>query len=77
MRLCDGYPDKQYMVSEISLPQNLAKRLEVLGMTYGTPINIINKKGKGILIISVRGTRLALGENITKNIKVKEAAYEA
>lgn len=72
MKLCDGYPGKQYSVSEISLPQNLAKRLEVLGMTYGTQINIINKKGKGILIISVRGTRLALGENITRNITVRE-----
>ena len=47
-------------------------RLEALGMTRQTPVSVLNRKGKGILIIKLRGTRFALGYNITKNIEVKE-----
>ena len=35
---------------------------------------MLNGKGKGILIIKLRGTRFALGYNITKNIQVEEAS---
>ena len=35
--------------------------------------NVINRKGKGVLIIKLRGTRFALGYNMTKNIEVSEA----
>ena len=39
-------------------------------MTLGTEVEVINRKGRGILIIRLRGTRFALGYNITKNIQV-------
>ena len=41
-------------------------------MTKRTRVSVLNRKGKGILIIKLRGTRFALGYNITKNIEVKE-----
>lgn len=72
MKLSEGIPEKSYIVEEMLLPVSLEKRLEVLGMTKETPVKIINRKGHGILIISVRGTRLALGKNITKNITVRD-----
>ena len=72
MLLCNGGIGKTYSIEKISLPISLQRRLEALGMTNDAKISIINRKGKGILIIKLRGTRFALGLNITKNITVGE-----
>lgn len=71
MKLCEGKVGNTYIVETISLPLNLAKRLEALGMTQGTPIEVLNGKDHGILIVKIRGTRFALGKNITQNIVVR------
>lgn len=71
MNLSQGQPGQVYSVVSMSLPPGTEKRLEVLGMTTGTEIQVLNRKGKGILIIKIRGTRLALGKNITQNIEVR------
>ena len=70
MYLCDGKIGNNYKVSDIELPTNMEKRLEALGMTRGTSVAVLNSKSQGVLIIKVRGTRFALGRNITKNILV-------
>ena len=70
MYLCDGKIGNNYKVSDIELPTNMEKRLEALGMTRGTSIAVLNSKSRGVLIVKVRGTRFALGRNITKNILV-------
>ena len=74
MQLCQGMPGSSYTVEKIDLPMEMERRLEALGMTIGTPISVLNRKGRGILIIKLRGTRFALGYNITKNIQVRCAA---
>lgn len=61
------------IVERISLPFQMERRLEALGMTKDTPVSVINRKGRGILIIKLRGTRFALGYNITKNIEVRRS----
>lgn len=71
MYLNDGTIGKEYKVEDIALPTNIEKRLEALGMTRGTSVSVLNSKGHGILIVKVRGTRFALGRNITKNILVR------
>ena len=48
----------------------MEKRLEALGMTRGTSVAVLNSKSHCVLIVKVRGTRFALGRNITKNILV-------
>ena len=48
--------------------------MQALGMTPGTQISVINRKGKGIMIILLRGTRFALGYNMTRNITVEKGA---
>ena len=68
MYLCDGKIGNEYKVEDIDLPVNIEKRLEALGMTCGTSIAVLNSKSRGVLIVKVRGTRFALGRNITKNI---------
>ena len=49
----------------------MERRLQALGMTCQTKLPVVNRKGKGILIVKIRGTRFALGYNITKNIEVR------
>ena len=70
------YNGQTYVVEEIHLPGELERRLEALGMTIGTSVSVLEKKGKGILIIKLRGTRFALGYNITRNIKVREGVSD-
>ena len=70
MYLCDGKIGNEYKVEDIDLPVNIENRLEALGMTRGTSIAVLNSKNRGVLIVKVRGTRFALGRNITKNILV-------
>ena len=72
MILKDAQIGRTYTVESVRLPFQLERRLEALGMTRKTSISVLNRKGKGILIIKLRGTRFALGYNITKNITVKE-----
>lgn len=71
MILSEGKTGNSYRIASIDLPVELEKRLESLGMTIGTPITVLNTKGRGILIIKMRGSRFALGRNITRNIQVR------
>lgn len=73
MLLKDAQVGDTCIVEDVHLPFRMERRLEALGMTLGTAVSVINRKGKGILIIKLRGTRFALGLNITKNIEVKKA----
>ena len=71
MTLYEGEISKQYQVKEVLAEEAITRRLEALGLNFGTTITILNKKKKGAMIIKVRGTRLALGRQITENIEVK------
>ena len=70
MQLNEARVGQTYTVKRIDLPFEMQRRLEALGMTDEAPVSVLNRKGKGILIIKLRGTRFALGYNITKNIEV-------
>ena len=71
MYLCNSQIVNSYQISGIELPINMEKRLEALGMTNGTTVTVLNSKNHGVLIVKVRGTRFALGRNITRNILVR------
>ena len=60
------------VVEKMNLPFQMEQRLQALGMTKGTTVSVLNRKGKGIMIVKLRGTRLALGYNMTKNITVEK-----
>ena len=76
MQLCEAQKEHDYTVKAIHLPFETERRLQALGMTDNTPIRVLNRKGKGILVVRLRGTRFAFGYNITKNIEVEEALDE-
>lgn len=69
--LCEGKIGSSYIINDIKLPIQIEKRMEALGMIRDTPISVLNCKGNGILIVKIRGTRFALGYNITKNVIVR------
>lgn len=76
MLLKDGAIGHNYVVKQMNLPSSLQRRLEALGMTHNTIIQILNRKHPGVMIIKLRGSRYALGFNITKNIEVTSLASE-
>ncbi len=71
MTLDGGSIGQSYEVVRLTLPQRIEKRLEALGMTEGTQIDVLNSKDHGTMIIKVRGTRLAVGRGISANIYVR------
>ena len=71
MLLKDAQVGQTCVVEKLQLPFQLERRLEALGMTSQAPVSVLNRKGRGILIIKLWGSRFALGENITKNIQVR------
>ena len=72
MTLYEGKIGKQYLVEGMETPEEVPRRLQALGLIEGTPLKLLNRKKKGALILYVRGTRLALGKDISSRILVKE-----
>ena len=75
MLLKDIDTGKSCIVEKIDLPFQMERRMEALGMTKESVISVLNRKGKGIMIIKLRGTRLALGCNITRRISVRKVGW--
>ncbi len=61
-----------YRVKELSLPVNLERRLEALGLIEGSEIFVLRKKRRGAMIVKVRGTRFAVGYGISSHISVEK-----
>ena len=72
MFLKDMKPGEHGTVENINLPFQMERRLQALGMTKQTEISVLNKKGRGIVIVKIRGTRFALGYQMAKNIGIKK-----
>ncbi|MDE6838753.1 MAG: ferrous iron transport protein A [Acutalibacter sp.] len=72
MTLLDAPAGSRCLVQELDLPMELSRRLEALGMITGSQVNVLRKKRRGAMIITVRGTRFAVGMQIARHITVKE-----
>lgn len=72
MKLYEGQKGSTLEVVRINLPLKTERRLEVLGMLEGTKIGVVNRKKRGAMIVKIRGTRFAVGQNITEHVEVKE-----
>lgn len=73
MTIMDGSMNGTYVVTDISMEENIMRRLESLGINSGTKLQLMNRKRNGTVIIKVRGTRWAIGRDIAKGILVKDA----
>lgn len=72
MTLREGKKNHSYKVQCMKLEQAARIRLEALGLTDGTKLELLNSKRSGAVIIHVRGTRLAFGKQIAEAILVEE-----
>lgn len=72
MNLSRAAIGKPVLVDSISLPGNIKRRLQILGLTKGAKINVLRRKLNGAVIFSVRGTRYAAGQNIAMGIFVSQ-----
>lgn len=72
MTVLDSILGKTYEVTDISLADDITRRLESLGIFSGTRVDILNKKRNGAVIIKARGARWALGKDFARGIMVRE-----
>ena len=73
MKLIEGKVGQDYEVRDTSLPPEMERRLEALGLTYGSAVSVMNKKKHGAMVIKIRGPRFAVGKNIAENVNIQEA----
>ena len=71
MTLYEGKTGRKYRVESMETGEEVTRRLQALGLIEGTPLTLLNRKKKGALILSVRGTRLAVGRHISEHIEVE------
>lgn len=76
MTLKDSKKGSIYVVEESRLKQPTKRRLEAMGLIEGTRIRKLNEAADGAIIFIVRGTRLAIGKDLAKDIIVREATEE-
>lgn len=70
MLLSEGETGKKYIISDVALKKETESRLEALGLIQGSFVEIISKKHNGAMIIRIRGTRFAIGKDISDGISV-------
>ena len=70
MNLSNGLIGHTYIVEDIQLESSIMRRLQMLGLTQGTSVELLNKKRNGALIFKVRGTRFAIGKNVAEGILI-------
>ena len=70
MTLREGKIGHEYQVRDICLEDKIKRRLQMLGMTKGTGISVLNNKKSGSVILKVRGTRFAVGKKIAEGIVI-------
>ncbi|WP_288875986.1 FeoA family protein [uncultured Allobaculum sp.] len=71
MKTLNSVPaDQSVTVEEFHLDSKTALRLQALGMIPGTRITVLQRKGKGTMIIDLRGTCFFNDTATTENIQV-------
>lgn len=76
MNVSQAQKGRTYLVKKVNLEGNIERRLEMLGMTDQVKLMVLNKKNQGAVIIKVRGTRFAIGKEITDAIEIEEIENE-
>lgn len=76
MTILEGDIRKQYIVTNLTMEENIMRRLEALGINSGTKMELMNRKKNGTVILKVRGTRWAVGRDIAGGIQVMKPETE-
>ena len=70
MNLSNAQCKNKYLVRSINTSEDIERRLESLGLTENSGIELITKKRGGACIAKIRGTRFALGKEICDKIEL-------
>ena len=70
MTLFDAKPGKKYLVRKLDMEEKIERRLEALGLTENSIIELLSRKHGGAMIVKIRGTRFALGKEICESIYI-------
>ena len=73
MKLSDCTAPRDTVVTGINAPYETAQRLSSLGISAGSRIKILHKN-RGGAVISVMGTRLALGAAAAETVQVEDGS---
>lgn len=76
MNLSKGLIGHTYIVEDIQLEASIMRRLQMLGLTQGTSVEMLNKKRNGAVIFKVRGTRFAIGKKVAEGIVIGGSEHE-
>jgi ferrous iron transport protein A len=72
--LAELKPGEHAALIEIHAGKGALGRMSSLGFTPGVDVEMIQNYGHGPLIVSVRGTRIALGRHEAEKLLVQRAA---
>lgn len=73
LSLADLQAGKRATVRELRAGRAVESRLASLGMTPGAALEVVQNYGRGPLIVTVRGTRIALGRGEAVKILVERS----
>jgi|ASRM01.1.fsa_nt_gi ferrous iron transport protein A len=76
MKLYNGQKNHTYEVNYIQVDAKTKKHLQNMGITQGVRITIMAKLGNHAYVMRIRGSRVALGEAILRQIDVNEVTKE-
>ena len=72
--LVDLRPGETGMVRKLEGGRNFVARLAALGFTIGVPAKVVRANGHGPLLVSLRGTQVALGYGEAEGIRISPQA---
>ena len=73
MPLTMARPGERLTLVALRGGQRMRKRLADLGLTVSMSLQIVQRSGRGPLIVAVKGTRLAIGRGLAHHILVEPA----
>lgn len=66
--------NEEAVIVEVCGGRGLTRRLSEMGFTYGTKVKVLNSNSPGPVLVSVRGSRIALGRGVAMKIMVSSEA---
>ena len=76
MQLMELQPGKKAVIRRLEGGRSVLARLAALGFTPGAVITVLRSSDHGPLLVSLRGSRVALGRGEAAHIFVSSAAKE-
>lgn len=64
--------NEEALIVEICGGRGLIRRLTEMGFTNGAKVKVLNSNSHGPVLVSVRGSRIALGRGVAMKIMVKQ-----